>query len=319
VEEMPEKLEKSDKQIIDAKLQYEIVEADADEIINEDLLWEETIEESSDINEESVDINDESAYIYSEEESQSTTSVLKIEKIEGNQTSLKRSRDEMELDQGESNEYYEENLEEYEISKDESSLDEEVVECELCRIQVLQSQVELHAEIMHKDFVCEKCNTTFPSKILFKIHNNETHSALVGIKGHKSRRKYHFCGLCDKEYEYKKHLEDHVRSFHKKERNRQCNVCLKWFYHRDIKKHIEHVHGEKKVSCNVCGKRYTCLENLKLHMRYHDEPKYICELPECGKKFHQKILWEHHMLKHSSDKPVECSQCGGSFYTVRGK
>lgn len=89
--------------------------------------------------------------------------------------------------------------------------------------------------------------------------------------------------------------------------------------YRDIKKHIEHVHGERKVTCKICGKLYTCLENLKLHMRYHDEPKYMCEIQNCGKRFHQKILLEHHMLKHSEKKPIECPECKNLFYTTRGK
>lgn len=309
---MPEKQEKLDKS--DTKIEYEIVEEDPDdeENMEEDQLWEETAEESSEINND-----EENTFVYSEEENPQSA-VLKIEKIEESKVVQKRSREEMELDQAEGNEYYEESLEEYEISKVESTLDEEVVHCDLCGISVLQTHFDLHTELMHKDFKCDKCDKEYPSKILLKIHNIQSHSVLGGIKGLKSRRKYHFCGLCDKEYEYKKHLEDHVRSFHKRERNSVCPICSRMFYHRDIKKHIEHVHGEKKVSCNVCGKFYTCMENLKLHMRYHDEPKFVCEIADCGKKFHQKILWEHHMLKHTNEKPIDCTQCGNSFYTVRG-
>lgn len=306
IEEMPaEKQDHMNPKGVSPQIEYEIVESDlVDEL--EDQLWEETIEES----EENSEINEDNVYIYSEDENP-PNSTLKIEKIEAN---------EMDIDQADSHEYYD-NFEEYEKSRveNESKFEEEVTKCDICNINVLQNQFDQHCELMHHELKCEKCDKTFPSKILLKIHNNDLHSVLVGIRGHKSKRKYHFCGLCDKEYEYRKHLEDHIRSYHKKERNRQCPVCKRWFYHRDIKKHIEHVHGEKKITCPTCGKLYTCIENLKLHMRYHDEPKYMCEFPNCNKRFHQKILYEHHVVKHSNEKQVECNQCHATFYTVRGE
>lgn len=60
---------------------------------------------------------------------------------------------------------------------------------------------------------------------------------------------------------------------------------------------MEHVHAEKVIDCDVCGKKYTCVENLKLHMKYHKPPEYVCSSQGCGKTFHQKILLEHHEIK----------------------
>lgn len=296
--------------IKDDEVEYELIERDGDQEIETELLWEEALDESC------SDNNEESTYFYTEEENsiQELDAMLKIEKVDNSQCVRKRPREEMEMDQ---DEYYEESLEEY--SRDiDSTLDEEVTECSLCGIQILHTHISFHSELMHVDVSCEKCDKTFPSKVLLKKHEHIAHAAPSNKSNQRVKRKIHFCGLCDKEYEYKKHLEDHVRSFHKKERNRQCSICSKFFYHRDIKKHIEHVHGEKKVKCGVCGKLYTCLENLKLHMRYHEEPRFVCEIGDCGKKFRQKILWEHHQLKHSTEKQIECKECGNSFYTVRG-
>lgn len=80
---------------------------------------------------------------------------------------------------------------------------------------------------------------------------------------------------------------------------------------------MEHVHGEKNISCELCGKKYTCIENLRLHMRYHNEPKFKCQHQGCGKKFHQKILLEHHELKHSAEKPFSCENCTQIFFSLR--
>lgn len=89
------------------------------------------------------------------------------------------------------------------------------------------------------------------------------------------------------------------------------------FYHRDLKKHIDHVHGNKTISCGTCGKMYTCIENLRLHMRYHQPPGYHCTYKGCEKKFHQKVLLDHHMKKHTDIKPFLCGQCTTTFYSER--
>lgn len=75
--------------------------------------------------------------------------------------------------------------------------------------------------------------------------------------------------------------------------------------------------GDKNISCSQCGKLYTCVENLRLHMRYHLPPAYTCSHPGCNKKFHQKVLWEHHEKKHTDVKPFVCEQCFSTFYSLR--
>lgn len=47
------------------------------------------------------------------------------------------------------------------------------------------------------------------------------------------------------------------------------------------------------------------------------EPKYTCQHEGCGKKFHQKTLWEHHMLKHKNEKSITCTECNSTFFTIR--
>lgn len=146
----------------------------------------------------------------------------------------------------------------------------EEVECEVCQISVGMDFIEQHINIMHGDDIkCEKCNQIFQSKISLRRHLHEFHRSAEG-KQTKSKKKINYCPLCSKEYDYKKQLQDHLRSFHQKVRNSECPLCQKKFYHRDLKKHIENVHGEKRIECDVCGKMYTCVENLKLHKRYHE-------------------------------------------------
>lgn len=207
--------------------------------------------------EEEPDEYDESEIIYDENESQIADSVLKIEKIEENEDDTEYivnyfNDSEMNDDQS--------------ISMTESPIESEI--CETCDMEVLKSHFKEHVELMHgDDNDCNKCHIKFNSKILLRKHINEEHT--TDSKNRKTKRKLQYCPLCSKEYDYKKQLMDHIRSFHKKERNTQCTICKRKFYHRDLKKHMQHVHGEKKISCEVCGKMYTCIENLKLHLKYH--------------------------------------------------
>ncbi|KAG5683263.1 hypothetical protein PVAND_012554 [Polypedilum vanderplanki] len=195
--------------------------------------------------------------------------------------------------------------------------DEEDVHCEMCKINVPQSFYDEHIETMHSyDYLsCEKCDQSFYSKIALRRHVYDEH--VPRSSNEKKKKKLQYCPLCTKEYDYKKQLNDHIRSFHKKERNTQCDICNRKFYHRDLKKHIEHVHGEKTLTCEVCGRKYSCYDNLKLHMRYHQVPKYICKVEGCGKRFHQKSLLEHHKVKHTDKKQIECKECSSNFFTIR--
>lgn len=288
-------------------------QADYDIVEEEEYIWLDADEE----NVEEIQENEENSMTYCNADDEETANaVLKIEKIEYDNVihdqPSKRSRSEIDSVDEMFIPVYDEN--------NDTLLTEDLVTCDLCGIDVLESQFDQHTELMHFELIrCEKCGDDFKSKILLKKHDAEVHSLVIAKSGQKIKRKVHFCGHCDKDYEYKKHLDDHIRSFHKKERNRECPICHRFFYHRDIKKHIEHVHGERNIVCGICNKRYSCQENLKLHMRYHEAPKYVCEFDGCGKKFRQKILYEHHKIKHSSEKTIECSQCENSFYTTRGK
>jgi len=208
--------------------------------------------------EEEPDEYDENEMIYDDNDSQNVAdSVLKIEKIEENDDDTEfivnyLTDNEMGNDQG--------------MPIIEESLESEF--CETCDMEVLKSHFKEHIELMHgDDNDCNKCQIKFNSKILLRKHINEEH--LTDSKNRKTKRKLQYCPLCSKEYDYKKQLMDHIRSFHKKERNTQCTICKRKFYHRDLKKHMQHVHGEKKIACEVCGKMYTCIENLKLHLKYH--------------------------------------------------
>jgi KRAB domain-containing zinc finger protein len=54
---------------------------------------------------------------------------------------------------------------------------------------------------------------------------------------------------------------------------------------------------------------------LQAHEKYHQDPKkFVCEI--CGRKFHQKINLQRHMLTHTdpaTSRNHECIHCGKKY------
>lgn len=68
------------------------------------------------------------------------------------------------------------------------------------------------------------------------------------------------------------------------------------------------------MPCEYCGKLFSCLNNLRTHLYYHSEPKFICEFEGCGKKFFMRKLLKAHINVHRGQKDYECEFCEKSYF-----
>jgi uncharacterized Zn-finger protein len=70
---------------------------------------------------------------------------------------------------------------------------------------------------------------------------------------------------------------------------------------------------EKTIICLMCGKYCTSKDQLRSHMKYHQQPKHKCS--ECDLAFYDsKQLKNHHTSKHENARNFKCPMCDKTYF-----
>jgi len=201
--------------------------------------------------------------------------------------------------------------------------------CPRCGVEV--TNMKQHERFVHqKDlrFSCseEGCETRFTSKHHLKKHMESVHEKaklscpqcekMIGINSLAShirivheKRRDHVCPQCQKTFQNKSHLRNHVQRVHLQIRE-ECPDCGKMV--QDLHNHHQFVHLKvKNFPCNLCDTRCTTSTALKKHIRsVHLDEHYEC--PECGDMV--KHLEQHIRQKHGEvKKKHQCPECQKFF------
>lgn len=106
---------------------------------------------------------------------------------------------------------------------------------------------------------CIKCEHISLSKESMAYHRRTKHS----------EENLSFpCSICDKIFTHEKGLVRHTRHLHENVREHVCLLCEKSFStSSDLKKH-SFTHKQEHIPCEICGKIFQNVLNLKQHLRY---------------------------------------------------
>jgi len=134
-------------------------------------------------------------------------------------------------------------------------------------------------------YSCEKCNEKFATLKIFKRHKNKC----FGIKTKQNPTiypcTYEGCTFVNKK---KLGLENHINVVH-------LNLPKRTF------------------PCEICGKVFSAMANVTIHIRKEHLKERPYECTECGSKFATSSLLNQHKKIHSDVLSFVCPYCGKAF------
>ena len=190
--------------------------------------------------------------------------------------------------------------------------------------------------------VCEYCDERFTKEALYVIHVSEHTGVKPFIcedpdcqKGFLSKFKlerhrlihtcprHHKCPYCDKSFNRKDHLKNHLITHDPNKKRWVCEECGKEYsYNFSYRTHkaFHDADAGRTTDCGICRKPHNSRDELLYHLKVHSGARSIKNCTEkthgcseCGKKFYTKKDVRRHMITHTKNKDFLCQFCPQRF------
>ncbi|XP_039962042.1 zinc finger protein 595-like isoform X1 [Bactrocera tryoni] len=218
-----------------------------------------------------------------------------------------------------------------------------IVQCEMCKKQLLRRNLEKHMALHVKKereaketqtkFLCAYCSRECKSQKSLNQHEKMHQGASPDViyicsdcdrsyatqhllqqhrkQAHKERD--HFCPICGNAFKLKNQLVNHMKLH--LEKNIKCPHCEKCYARKfDLDVHLRSHTGELPFACHLCEKRFAIKVRLTYHLQKHYGIKHRCK--DCGAEFNSKQKLKAHSFKHTG-MPYRCERCDGHGFANR--
>ncbi|XP_072929544.1 uncharacterized protein [Epargyreus clarus] len=129
----------------------------------------------------------------------------------------------------------------------------------------------------------------------------------------KSPKTSRTCPICGKEYRASSSYFYHMKYFHKRSREHECEVCGKKFGTKaNLAQHASVHTGAYDLECKECGKRFRSKPSLYIHEQSHGGVKrWACG--QCERSFRWRTHLARHVQRHAAQRAHVCGACGRGF------
>ncbi|XP_053668404.1 zinc finger protein 54-like [Anopheles marshallii] len=145
-----------------------------------------------------------------------------------------------------------------------------------------------------------RCNICGKTVLYIKTH----------LRSHANDEKF-ACPYCPHKTRYQKHLNTHIRTDHRKEVSKTCEICgIDFFSQITYTKHMTFKHGAGEYECETCSKKFTHRRLYNIHLRRAHRkdrpkrPKKLCVI--CGARV---TYISRHIQSHTQEKKFPCPHC----------